>query len=412
MTTEKFQATTIDAAIQKGLDKYQVERSMVEIEIIQRDRKGFMGIGAKDAIVAMRLVETPESSDSSQASHTAGEVNRIPVEDSLGGDTAVEETELDKSAHADDKIISKIDENSDSQTETEGVDFVAAKELESVSSDELTKEESDSQTDQVSEAAEGVVAPEEGQLKETKADTGLPVSNAVPGELDGPDKAASGLEANPAESTVATQNDLNSEVQAETITSQSATGLASNVANNETTDLASQEADDLDSSQNNEEEEEMATPDSEVENIEKVARYLMDVCDAYLAPITVDVEDYGNEIIYHLNTDKPGLVIGKHGKIINSLETLAKVLTHRHVRNRVIVSVNVGDYRERRQETLEHLAQRTADEVTETQQSIALDPLPASERKIIHSQLAKYPHIKTSSQGREPHRYLVVKYKG
>ncbi|KAA9220693.1 MULTISPECIES: RNA-binding cell elongation regulator Jag/EloR [Aerococcus] len=145
--------------------------------------------------------------------------------------------------------------------------------------------------------------------------------------------------------------------------------------------------------------------------VEDVAHYLIDVMEAYLVDVTIDVEDMDDLIIFHINTDKPGLVIGKHGKIINSLETLAQILTHSHVRKRVAVEVNVGDYRERREQTLEKLAERTADQVTVEREDVTLSPLPARERKIIHRCLSKYSHIKTQSQGRDPHRYMVVSYK-
>ncbi|MDO4670157.1 MAG: RNA-binding cell elongation regulator Jag/EloR [Aerococcus sp.] len=146
-------------------------------------------------------------------------------------------------------------------------------------------------------------------------------------------------------------------------------------------------------------------------DVDWVAHYIIDVMKNYLVDVTVDVEDNEDTIIYHINTDKPGLVIGKHGKIINSLEVLAQVLTHRHVRSRVRVALNVGDYRERRHHILENLAERIADDVTMNQNTEYLDPLPARERKIVHQTLSKYQHIQTHSEGREPRRYLVVSYK-
>ncbi|AMB99341.1 hypothetical protein AWM75_04705 [Aerococcus urinaehominis] len=142
-----------------------------------------------------------------------------------------------------------------------------------------------------------------------------------------------------------------------------------------------------------------------------VASYLRDVCVTYGADVTIDVVDDDKEIIFQIESDKPGLVIGKHGKIVNALETLAQSLVHRHIRNRVNVVVNVGDYRERRLQTLERLAHRTAKEVAYNKQPVFLEPLPASERKIIHSYLAQYRQIKTHSEGKEPNRYLVVDFK-
>ncbi|AMB92380.1 RNA-binding cell elongation regulator Jag/EloR [Aerococcus christensenii] len=146
-------------------------------------------------------------------------------------------------------------------------------------------------------------------------------------------------------------------------------------------------------------------------NIETIAYYIKGVLSAYLVESTIEVEDLEDTIIYHIVADKPGLVIGKHGKIINALEALAQSLMHRYVKKHVDVVVDVGDYRVRRQKILEKLAERTADQVTMDHKSVSLNALPARERKIIHRCLAQYSHIETHSQGREPHRHLVVSYK-
>ena len=151
--------------------------------------------------------------------------------------------------------------------------------------------------------------------------------------------------------------------------------------------------------------------DEDFKDVEHVAEYLIDVLASYLVDANIEVEDRGRTVIYNIQTEKKGLVIGKHGKIINSLETLAQVMTHQYVRPHVKVIVNVGNYRERRQETLARLARKTADQVANSKQPVFLDPLPAAERKIIHAQLARYSYIATHSEGKEPHRYLVVSYK-
>ena len=205
------------------------------------------------------------------------------------------------------------------------------------------------------------------------------------------------------DSQSASPADASTSAELEPVESQSEPASQSLAADYSATDSQSQDADEAD------DEEEASYPFDW--GVEDVAHYLIDVMEAYLVDVTIDVEDMDDLIIFHINTDKPGLVIGKHGKIINSLETLAQILTHSHVRKRVAVEVNVGDYRERREQTLEKLAERTADQVTVEREDVTLSPLPARERKIIHRCLSKYSHIKTQSQGRDPHRYMVVSYK-
>jgi len=90
------------------------------------------------------------------------------------------------------------------------------------------------------------------------------------------------------------------------------------------------------------------------------------------------------------------------------LQYLAQVYIHRIARNKLSVVINVGDYREKRQAILERLASRTAEKVRRTGRPVFLEPMPAFERKQIHSVLSKDTNVQTHSEGDEPYRYLVV----
>ena len=144
------------------------------------------------------------------------------------------------------------------------------------------------------------------------------------------------------------------------------------------------------------------------EAIAAVTAYLTSVAEAYGAPAIVTVEEKNNMLIFQMESEKPGLLIGKYGKIVNALQILAQALVQRYVRRRLSVIVNVGDYRERRAAVLESIADRTAERVLKTRQPVFLEPLPAFERKQIHARLSQNKRIKTHSEGKEPHRYLVV----
>ena len=125
-----------------------------------------------------------------------------------------------------------------------------------------------------------------------------------------------------------------------------------------------------------------------------------------------DVEVYtsrvNNNVKYDVETENAGLVIGRHGKVLNGLQTLAQNHMHQLAHSKINVRVDVEKYRERRRNTVEALAERTAEKVIKTNRRVKLDPMPAHERKQIHRYLNENPKVKTHSEGREPKRYLVV----
>ena len=159
-------------------------------------------------------------------------------------------------------------------------------------------------------------------------------------------------------------------------------------------------------------EEEEADYEETVDQLEEAARvtkeYLEGIAKTYGAEATVTVEARRDRMTFVFDTDKQGLLIGKHGKILNALQVLAQVSVHRFIKGRISVQVDVGDYRARRSETLQQIAERTARKVLKTKQPVYLEPLPAYERKQIHAALSKNKRISTHSEGKEPHRYLVV----
>ncbi len=140
----------------------------------------------------------------------------------------------------------------------------------------------------------------------------------------------------------------------------------------------------------------------------ELAVYLTEITKHLDAPALVKIEREGSLIIFQLETQKQGILIGKHGKTLNALQYLAQVFIHRVAKNKLSVVVNVGNYREKRKEIIQRLAERTAEKVKRTGQPVFLEPMPAFERKQIHAALSKNEYVKTHSEGDEPYRYLVV----
>jgi len=147
----------------------------------------------------------------------------------------------------------------------------------------------------------------------------------------------------------------------------------------------------------------------EEEATKELAIYLTNVTNDMGVPALVKIQhEASGLIIMNLETSKQGMLIGKHGKILNALQYLAQVFLHRVAKEKLSVVVNVGNYRQKREEVLTRLAQRTAEKVKETGRPVFLEPMPAFERKMIHSALSKDEYIKTHSEGEDPYRYLVV----
>lgn len=147
---------------------------------------------------------------------------------------------------------------------------------------------------------------------------------------------------------------------------------------------------------------------SDDDAITELALYLTNITKELNAPAIVRVERQDEHITFHLDSDKAGMLIGKHGRVLNALQYLAQVFIHRTADHKLSVVVNVGDYRERREATLTRLANNTADKVKRTGQPVFLEPMPAFERKQIHAILTAHEHVQTHSEGDEPFRYLVV----
>ncbi len=150
-------------------------------------------------------------------------------------------------------------------------------------------------------------------------------------------------------------------------------------------------------------------PDTSFEDVlVDLGNYLAEVTKKMGISATINVTPEKHTVYYDFETEQEGLLIGKRGKNLNSLQLLAQDFLDKRVRRRVRVILDVANYRDRRAETLSHLAQKTARDAIAAGKPITLDPMPALERKVIHTSLADNEHVKTYSRGNEPRRAVVV----
>lgn len=146
---------------------------------------------------------------------------------------------------------------------------------------------------------------------------------------------------------------------------------------------------------------------------EKAADFLRDVFGAM--GISVDIESKLNEeekeLEINLSGDEMGILIGKRGQTLDSLQYLVSLVVNKESEDYLRVKIDTENYRERRKETLETLAKNIAYKVKRTRRSVSLEPMNPYERRIIHSALQNDKYVFTRSEGEEPFRHVVIALK-
>ena len=152
------------------------------------------------------------------------------------------------------------------------------------------------------------------------------------------------------------------------------------------------------------------------EEVEKIARdFLNDVFAAMNLKVEMDVvfeeDDHGKTMSIDLKGPEMGIIIGKRGQTLDSLQYLVNLAVNRKAANYVRVKIDTEDYRRRRKETLENLAKNMAHKAIRTGRPVSLEAMNPYERRIIHSALQGNRYVETYSEGNEPYRHVVVKLK-
>ena len=144
-----------------------------------------------------------------------------------------------------------------------------------------------------------------------------------------------------------------------------------------------------------------------------VRDFLTQVFDAMdlTVEISVEVEEDNHTVNVELKGDEMGVLIGKRGQTLDSLQYLTSLALNRHTDEYVKVKLDTEDYRKRRKETLENLAKNIAYKVKRTKRPVSLEPMNPFERRVIHSTLQNDKYVSTHSEGEEPHRHVVVTLK-
>ncbi len=146
-------------------------------------------------------------------------------------------------------------------------------------------------------------------------------------------------------------------------------------------------------------------------SIQDIAKkFLADVFAAMDMSVVIDVnyDETEKEIDIDLAGDDMGILIGKRGQTLDSLQYLVSLVINKDSEDYIRVKLDTENYRQRRKETLENLAKNIAYKVKRTRRSVALEPMNPYERRIIHSALQNDKYVTTHSEGEEPFRKVVV----
>lgn len=149
---------------------------------------------------------------------------------------------------------------------------------------------------------------------------------------------------------------------------------------------------------------------------DETIRYVEQFVKDTLKAMDMDVEitssiDKDGALYVDMKGENMGILIGKRGQTLDSLQYLANRVANKHQSGYVRVKLDTENYRTRREETLKHLAKNIAHKVKRNRRPVILEPMNPYERRIIHSTLQSDPYVTTHSEGEEPYRKVVVTLK-
>ena len=144
---------------------------------------------------------------------------------------------------------------------------------------------------------------------------------------------------------------------------------------------------------------------------DNIRDFLGKVFEAMNLEVEIIINKEDNNYAVELKGADMGVLIGKRGQTLDSLQYLANLAVNKNSEEYVKVKIDTEDYRNRRKETLENLAKNIAYKVKRTKRPVSLEPMNPFERRVIHSALQNDRFVTTHSEGEEPYRHVVVTLK-
>ncbi len=150
-------------------------------------------------------------------------------------------------------------------------------------------------------------------------------------------------------------------------------------------------------------------PENLSEDAARVHELVSRITDAIADDFEVQIDEGDEEIRVVVEGSATGLVIGHHGHTIDAIQHLVSAIVYPAPGPRRDIVVDAQGYRGRRERTLRDLAKRAAEDAVRSGRAMELEPMSSAERKVVHLALAEREDVETSSEGREPVRYVVIR---
>ena len=386
MSQEYIEVTerTVSEAITAACQKLAVPSERLEYEVIDPGKTGFLGIGARAAKIRARVKKGMEES-----------------------------TEIDTSAIISDVLKGK-NENKKSQ-------------------EQRSKDTGREERKENKKNASGAVKKEYEKKKQAEPEKNKPAAaKTAPADDKNMAAAPAAPVSAPAEKTV-----KNEETAEASFSSKKSSGRRENSEKNQERGnrergrghrrqrrFDREEARPADREKNAVQSEAAFTPkkrsavpnltDEQIAEIkERAESFLMDVLQAMdlEAEVASSYEKESGMLNIEIKGENMGILIGKRGQTLDSLQYLVSLVVNKGVEGYIHVKADTENYRERRKKTLENLAKNIAGKVKKNRSSVALEPMNPYERRIIHSALQGDRYVTTYSQGEEPYRKVIVTMK-
>ncbi len=149
-----------------------------------------------------------------------------------------------------------------------------------------------------------------------------------------------------------------------------------------------------------------------VEDIASLGKKLIEgLLEGFGLSGNVEKKIRGTQISYIIHSDNNSILIGRRGHILESIQTFIKNSINSQVGIYVNIIIDIENYKEKQNYFLEKNVKRIARDVTLSKVPVKLDPMNSYERRIVHNALSKFDYIETTSEGEEPNRCVVIKYK-